>query len=208
LVFETYNGKQINPGFVGRIAYLKQYMHCINCGSKLGEDEKFCTNCGKKVVKLDELIQTPQKKSWHWKTIILTVLLTSFFWFFYYFGFVDKSDESANIMGHLIETVGRQKQAWGKSEQITELIGTGISEECLYTEGCVDEVVGQITILRAEIDKESSEIDNLWSENIIGRDFDMYFSSLTESDQIKLIDIMNIYFPEESKELETTNKLL
>src|SRR3990172_6689047 len=177
-------------------------MYCTNCGNKLGEEEKFCTNCGKKVVKLDELIHAPEKKRWHWKTIILTLLITSFFWFFYYYGFVDKSTQSANIMSHLIETVGRQKQAWEKSEQITELFGTGISDECLYTEGCVDEVVSRVTTLRAEIDKESVEIDNLWSENVIGNDFDAYFSTLDESSQTKLMDVLNIYFPEETKELE------
>lgn len=183
-------------------------MYCINCGDKISEGEKFCTNCGKKVVSLHDLPESPQKKGKNWKTIILTFIICSFIWFFYYYGFVDKSTESANIMSHLIETVGRQRQAWEKSEQITELMSTGLSDECLYTEGCVNEVVDRITTLRAEIDKESEEIDNLWSENVIGRDFEIYFSSLDENGQIKLMDIMDIYFPEESEELETGNRLL
>lgn len=183
-------------------------MHCINCGNKLNEGDKFCTRCGKKVVKLDELVQAPQKRGISWKSIILTFLITSFLWFFYYYGFVDKSAESANIMSHLIETAGRQQQAWDKSEQATELLYAGFSDECLYTEECVDEVVSRITTLRAEIDKESVEIDNLWSENVIGHDFEIYFSRLDESSQIRLMDILNIYFPEESQELETGNRLL
>ena len=105
----------------------------------------------------------------------------------------DKSGQSANIISHLIETAGRQQQAWTKSEQINNLFSTAISEECVYTEGCIDEAVRQITILRAEIDKESSEIENLWSENVIGKEFDEYYASLDENSKIRIMDLITIY---------------
>ncbi len=108
-------------------------MFCIHRGNKLDNGDKFCTKCVKKTVKVNEQILEPEKRRLPWKTFVLTLFITSFFWFFYYYGFADKSTESANIMVHLIETVGRQKQAWEKSEQIIELMTAGFSEECIYT---------------------------------------------------------------------------
>lgn len=181
-------------------------MHCINCGDKISDNEKFCTACGKKVEVEQKL--NSSKIAWHWKTFILTAIIASLVWFFYYFGFVNKNTESANVIGHLLETVGRQKQAWTKSEKIIELFGTGLSDDCLYTVGCVDEVVTQVTTLRAEIDKENLEINNLWTEEGMLKDFEIFFSSLDESDQSKLNDILNIYFPDEKVDVNTKNILL
>jgi hypothetical protein len=183
-------------------------MHCINCGNQLKGEEKFCTSCGKAVVHFADIGSNKKKSHGRVKAVILTALVTSVFWFFYYFGFVDKSSQSINVVSHLIETVGRQREAWTKAEEITELFSVGISDECLYTAGCVDEAVSRITTLRAEIDKESAEIDNLWSENVFGLDFEEYYLSLDEKSQIQLFDIMNTYFPEESEELETTSATL
>ena len=183
-------------------------MHCINCGQEIAIQQKYCIKCGKSNYSLASDEQTNKKPRSTWKVILLTTILTSLFWFFYYYGFVDKSNETTNIISHLLETVGRQQQAWSKSEEITGIFSQAISEECLYAKGCADEALNVMTSLRIEIDKENIEINNLWSENVIGNNFEVYFSSLTEDNKTKLMDVMKIYFPEETNNLNTGNQLL
>lgn len=183
-------------------------MYCINCGNKLNKEDKFCTSCGEEILGLQKTIEEREKSKPRWKIILVTIFLTSLFWFFYYFGIVNKDIQSANIIARLIETVGRQKQAWAKLEQMIDLVATGFSSECLYTRGCVDEVITEATKLRTEIDKESAEINRIWSENVIGKEFEEYFSNLDEKSKLKIMDVLNLYFPEESEEMETSNKLL
>lgn len=183
-------------------------MYCIHCGNVVKPNESYCAACGKEITGSGVSTRFANRSLIHWKTVIITTLVTSVLWFVYYFGYIDTSHESVNIIGHLLETVGRQKQAWTKSEQITELIAAAFSEECMYTEGCLDEVRDSITALRTEIDREGTEIDNLWSEGVFGNDFESYFSTLDEDSQEGLLDVVNLYFPDETEELETTNKLL
>lgn len=183
-------------------------MHCINCGQEIAIQQKYCTKCGKSNYFPTNDEQANKKPRSKWKVILLTTLLTSLFWFFYYYGFVDKSNETTNIISHLLETVGRQQQAWSKSEKIPEILVDAFSEECLITEGCVDEALSSMTSLKAEIDKENVELGNLWSEDVIGQNFEVFYSSLSEENKARLMDVIRIYFPEETKNLETGNQLL
>ena len=183
-------------------------MHCINCGDKLEEKEKFCTGCGKEALDYDKLIRFSQKKPHHWKAVVITFIASWFLWWVYYYGFVDRSSQSAGMVSHLLETVGRQSKAWDKSEQRMELVGAAFSDECINTPGCIDEIADRMTVLRAEMDKEREEIGNLWAEEVIGRDFAEYYSSLDDKDKARLLDVLKIYFPEETEKLEKNNLLL
>lgn len=185
-------------------------MHCIKCGAEIAEDGNFCTGCGEKVItkKIDE-----KKKFWSRKKsiwlIIASIITTSLFWnFLLGTTILSTEDESVNIITHLIETIGRQSQAWEKTEQIIELVVYGISDECIYQPVCVDETVDAVTTLRAEIEKERQEIENLWSESVIGHDFESYLSGLGAKNLVKIIDVLDIYFPEEAKEYSTSATLL
>jgi len=179
-------------------------MYCTNCGAKINEGSNFCTSCG------TEVTQQPLRQGWSGKKatfwIIVSVILTSVFW-----GTVYSSgdDQAVNIMSHLFETIGRQSLAWKKTETIITASATGLSDECVYTPGCVDDAISYITTLRAEVEKEREEIDRLWSESVVGADFEDYYSGLSERNQNALIDVINLYFPEEAPELQgVSNKLL
>ncbi|OGC68602.1 hypothetical protein A2415_01160 [candidate division WWE3 bacterium RIFOXYC1_FULL_39_7] len=185
-------------------------MYCKECGGKLLKGDSYCTKCGKKITPVG--IVESQKKGWGlWKVVavlLVSVILTSVFWAVA----IEKSDRSsysARIISHLLETIGRQGAAWGKNDQMIDLIGTGLSDECLGTSGCTDEAISQITVLSAEIEKEREEIGNLWSETGISDDFVQYFSSLDITEKTKIQDVMRIYFPDETKDINTTgNQLL
>jgi len=187
-------------------------MFCVKCGANITGDSKFCTSCGERIIG-----DTPRKqigkKVWTRRKsillILLTVTLTSVFWFFIYGSdMLTTEDESVNIITHLIETVGRQTKAWDKAEQMIDLIGYVFSEECIYQRNCVDETIGQITVLRAEVDKEAEEIGNLWSKDVLGQDLQSFLSKLGQKNLTKIIDVINIYFPEEVEELKPPAKLL
>lgn len=183
-------------------------MYCINCGEKVTRQQQFCIRCGRNILPSREDAEGFYKPRKIWKNILLTIFLTSLFWFFYYYGFVDKSNEATNVISHLIETVGRQNQAWTKSEQLLEYINEAVSEDCINTEGCIDSVLTAMTALRSEIDKENVEINSLWSENFINQNFERFFSSLSGDNQTKIMDIVEIYFPDETDVLEESAKLL
>ena len=177
-------------------------MYCSKCGTKNSADSKFCISCGQKLTPgtLTEKLQVSgwsRKKAWFW--IVVFITLTSLFWGGVY---SSSDDQAVNIMSKLFETVGRQAVAWTKAEEVTNEFGYALSDECIYTPGCVDESVSKIATLRAEINKETEEIDRIWSESVVGTDFEDYFSGLTERNQNTLLDVFNIYFPEESQELE------
>src|SRR3972149_7225953 len=100
-------------------------MYCINCGHQVNFEEKFCTKCGKSTRNNKENPRVP----W-WKIlllIIITAIVSSLFWGAVY-GTSD--DQAVNIMSHMLETIGRQRQAWDKSETIITEFGYALSEEC------------------------------------------------------------------------------
>lgn len=177
-------------------------MFCIKCGSSIPKDSSFCTNCGSKIS-----TDAPKEKLFLWtrrKSIFLmliSIVITSVIWLFLLGSrMLTTEDESVNIITNSLETIGRQFKVSDKSEQMITLFSYGISEECLYAYGCVDEIIDAITTLRAEIDKENEEIDRIWSQELLGQDFLNFFSNLELKSQTKISDIINLYFPEESEE--------
>ncbi len=179
-------------------------MECPQCGSQIPSDSKFCTNCGEKVTlwfanKLTSgATKSQSRKTFTWKTslwVVGGIILTSLFWGAVY-GTGD--DQAVNIMSKLFKTVGRQKQAWTKSEELYLEVGYALSDDCIYEADCVNESIQRIMTLQAEIEKEKEEINRLWSESVVGSDFENYYLGLTARNQRTLEAVINIYFPEDT----------
>jgi len=184
-------------------------MFCVRCGANIPGDSKFCTTCGTRLVAeiANEEVSKKRRGFWTKKKgiilIIFSIVLTSGFWTVMYGSdIVSTEDEAVNIIVHLVETLGRQTQAWDKTEQAIDLILYGFSDECVADPDCVDGTVGSITTLLAEVEKEKEEIGNLWSEEVLGQDMENYFSKLGGKNLNKILDMFNIYFPEEVENLE------
>lgn len=189
-------------------------MFCVKCGANISGDSKFCTGCGEKIVSgFSEKQQGDTKKSWTRKKAILLILasivLSSVFWVFVWgTDIYSTEDEAVNILVHLFETVGRQEDAWEKTELSIDMLSYALSDECASNQGCVDESLDIISTLWAEAEKEKEEIGNLWSKEVLGQDLESYFSKLDEKNLGKIWDVLNIYFPEESEELGPSESLL
>ena len=190
-------------------------MYCNHCGNKIETDEKYCTSCGKKVVHESEHIE-PKKKyraGLVFMIIIVTIiglialnarriinLQSSYIY--------ATEDEAVNIITNLIEMVGRQGQAWTKSEGIVDIYEYAFTPECLYSEECITEASVQVTTLKAEIQKETEEISNLWNKGTVSEDLKSFYASLEDYNQLKIQKILNLYFPDEEAELGTISATL
>jgi predicted nucleic acid-binding Zn ribbon protein len=189
-------------------------MFCIHCGADIPGNSKYCTSCGKKtsVLELQDNKDSNLKKKSKKKTlltILITIVITSAIWLSIYgTDITTTEEETVNIISRSLETIGRQIKAWSKTEDIISLMSYGISDECMYETGCVEEVVDSVTTLRAEIDKEGEEIDNIWNSEVFWQDLEQYFSKLEEKNQKKILDVINLYFPEESEEIQSSVTLL
>lgn len=189
-------------------------MFCVKCGANIPNDSEFCTSCGKKIslALLEEKRKSP-KGFWTRKKALLLVLasivVTSVFWVFVWGSDITSTeDESVTIIVHLVETLGRQWAAWDKTEKTVDLILYGFSDECVSEQGCMDTIADAVTILSAEVEKEREEIENLWSKEVLGQDVENYFSKLSSKNLNKILDVFNIYFPEETEDLEPSTELL
>ena len=111
-------------------------------------------------------------------------------------------------MSHLIETVGRQSSAWAKTESIIELMAGALTAECLASPDCIDKAISEVTTLRANVDKESQEIENLWVVGTVSEDFASFYNDLDYKNQLIIDRVLDQYFPEEGEELDTPVKLL
>ena len=189
-------------------------MFCIYCGADIPKDSKYCISCGKKsaLLELQDSKEIGLKKKSKRKTlltIVFTVIITSSIWLSIYGGDIIKSeDETVNIITRSLETIGRQVKAWDKTEQIIQLINYGISDECFNQTNCVEEVIDTVTTLRAEIDKEGEEINNIWNSEVFWQDLEQYFSKLDDKNKKKIMDVINVYFPEETEEIQSSVTLL
>jgi hypothetical protein len=190
-------------------------MFCIQCGDKIDSDEKFCTSCGKKFVSDSEHIGS--KNKYKIGLVILFVVLSVVGLIAYgaykrinlqSFYIYSTEDEAVNIISNLLEQVGRQKQAWKKSEDITSIYEYALSSECILSESCVNEASRQITTLKAEIQKENEEITNMWGKGTVSEDLKSFYQNLEEKNQLIILKVLNLYFPEEETELSSASAKL
>lgn len=190
-------------------------MFCVKCGANVLNGSRFCTTCGARLVAetANEEISGKRRGLWTKRKgiifIIFSIVLTSGFWVIIYGSdVVSTEDEAVNIIVHLIETIGRQEDAWEKTEQSIDTLFYALSDECLSDPNCVEDSSSAVLTLWAEVEKEKEEIGNLWSEGVLGQDMESYFSKLGDKNLNKILDVFNIYFPEEVEDLEQTDLLL
>lgn len=183
-------------------------MYCEECGKKIEEGSTFCTHCGHKVrEKSHDKNLWSRSKAFIW--IFISIVVSSIIWFLILaYNSVSVEDEAVNVVEHSLETIGRQSQAWSNSEKIIDLIGEGFSSDCLSYDPCINELTSQITTLRADIEKERVEIDNLWTTGTVSEDFQSFYNGLDNKNRLRLKKIMDLYFPDASNELETPARLL
>jgi len=189
-------------------------MFCVKCGANIRKGSRFCTACGEQAA-LPVYNERPALKRPSWPRsrsillMILSIIASSLFWVYIYDLYsVSTEDEAVNIIVHLIETVGRQSEAWGTAELVNDTYAYAISDECVYTPGCIEDAAELITTMWADIANEREEISNLWSKEALGRDLESYFSSVSGKNLSKLRDVFRIYFPEEADELDGREQLL
>lgn len=190
-------------------------MYCTRCGADVIQGDKFCIKCGAKIDSAGSEVDHQKQGKFFWPRkkalllILASVVLSSVFWVFVWgTDIYSTEDEAVNILVHLFETVGRQEDAWEKTELSIDMLYYALSDECVSSPGCVDESLDIISTLWAEAEKEKEEIGNLWSKEILGQDLESYFSKLDEKNLGKIWDVLNIYFPEESEELGPSESLL
>jgi len=182
--------------------------------------DKHCVSCGVEIAgrhKENKGVWSRKKAAvWIIVSVLLTSIVVTFFWVLVVLDNKTRSDtqlqqsndEAANVISHLLETIGRQSTAMSDAEQITRVMTVAISSDCIFSPDCVDKAVSDMTSLRTKVDSEKQEIDNQWSETGIGGDLDSYFYQLNTRQQTKIIDVMKIYFPDEVKDLKTDGSLL
>lgn len=189
-------------------------MFCTNCGKSINPEAKHCKECGALNPFVPKILPenptaTPQKKSHTLFAVIVTVIITFLITAFFSWGLqLNRDEKVTNVLISMIEMIGRQKQAWTNAEGIITTYQAAFDPQCFRSEECINTAATLITTLRANIDKESVEMENLWQKGTILNDFSEIYENLDDDQKTSINRIFELYFPEEKKELDTTSNSL